>query len=100
MRKLYSACLAALFITLNCVASNPFNKSNQALKLTEGTYKKGEVVVRIKPEARGVCRMSSIDLVSMNEKWALLGATVTKRFPNAKDMSGLRNKSNVAMVDI
>jgi len=100
MRKFYSACLAALFISLSCVASNPFNRSNQAIKLTEGTYKKGEVVVRIKPEARMVCRQSSIDLGTMNEKLALLGATVSKRFPGAKDVSGLRTKANVPLVDL
>jgi serine protease len=100
MRKFYSACLAALFISLNCVASNPFNTSGKAIKLIEGTYKKGEVVVRIKPEARMVCRQSSVDIGSMNEKMALLGATVSKRFPAAKDVTGLRTKANVPLVDL
>lgn len=100
MKKIYLASLAALFISLICVASNPFNKSKQQLNLKEGDYVKGKVIIRIRPEARVVCRTSSIDLGSMNEKLALLGATVTKRFPNAKDVSGLRNRDNQQMVDI
>ena len=100
MRKFYSVCLAVLFISLNSVASNPFNKTNRTIKLTEGTYTKGEVIIRVKPEARVVCKASAIDLGSMNEKLVLLGASVSKRFPNAKDLSGLRNKSNVQMVDL
>src|SRR5690242_1264882 len=100
MRKFYSVCFAALFISLNSVASNPFNKSNRTIKLVEGTYTKGEVIIRVKPEARVVCKTSSIELGSMNEKLVLLGASVSKRYRNAKDLSGLRNKSNVPMVDI
>jgi serine protease len=100
MRKFYSACLAALFISLNCVASNPFNRPNQPVKLIEGKYVKGEVIIKLKPEARTVCRTSSIDLGSMNEKLALLGATVSKKYPNAKNVSGLRSSRNEPLVDI
>lgn len=100
MRKFYSFCLAALFISLNSVASNPFNKPNQKLQLKEGDYVKGTVIIRIKPEARVICKSSSIDLASMNEKFALLGATVEKRFQNAKAIINQRNKYNVPLVDL
>ena len=100
MRKFSLGCLAALFIAMNCVASNPFNKTKQPLKLKEGDYVKGTVIIRIKPEAGSVCRPSSIDLGSMNERLALLGATVTKRFPRAKDVSNQRNGRNEKLVDL
>ncbi|MEO8088043.1 MAG: S8 family serine peptidase, partial [Bacteroidota bacterium] len=100
MRKFYLACLAALFISMISVASNPFNKGKQTLHLKEGAYVKGTVVIRIKPEARVVCKTSSIDLGSMNEKIALLGATVSKRFPQSKDASGQRNRFGIQMIDL
>lgn len=61
---------------------------------------KGTVIIRIKPEAGSICRPSSIDLGSMNEKLAMLGATVTKRFPCAKDVSNQRNSRNEKLVDL
>ncbi|MCX6275583.1 MAG: S8 family peptidase [Bacteroidetes bacterium] len=100
MRKFSFGCLAALFISMNCVASNPFNKTKQPLKLKDGDYVKGTVIIKLKPEAAVVCHASSIDLGSMNEKLALLGATVNKRFPRANDVSNLRNRQNEKLVDI
>ncbi len=100
MRKFHSSVLAALFITLNCVASNPFNHSKQPLTLKEGEYAKGTVIVRIKPEARVTCRTSSIDVGTINEKLALLGATVSKRFQHSKQIINERNRFNIEIVDI
>ncbi len=99
MRKFYLMCLVTLFGSLICVASNPFN-SKQSLKLKEGEYVKGTVIIKIKQEAAMVCRTSSIDLGSMNERLALLGATVTKRFPRANNVTTQRNKENQPLIDL
>ena len=100
MRKFSLLCLAALGISLFSAASNPFNLTKHPLKLKEGDYVKGTVIIRIKPAARVVCRTSSIDLGSMNEKLALLGATVEKRFPRAQNVANQRNRFDIQLIDI
>ena len=99
MRKFYSICLAVLCLSFSSIASNPFNQK-QTQKLKEGDYVRGVVIVKIKPEARVTCKTTSIDVGSINEKLALLGASVTKRFQHSKEVVNMRNRYNVPMIDL
>ena len=104
MKKFFIKLTLFIFICINNItafASNTTNGNSSQSIFTEGTYKSGFLVIRIKDEFRSACSLNNINEPRLKEAFEMITAFgITKKYPRSIVPLESVNKFSQKLVDL